>query len=89
MSTAINVAMKSALSGLQVNQTALGVTSNNISNANTAGYTRKVADLQTVLIAGQGGGVEVSDVNRHVSLFLIRDLRSQSSLLGEHQILDR
>lgn len=89
MSTAINVAMRSALSGLQVNQTALGVTSNNISNANTEGYSRKIADLQTVLIAGQGGGVEVSSVIREVSEFLIRDLRAQHSLLAETQVLDR
>lgn len=89
MSTAISVAMRSALSGLQVNQTALSVTSNNIANANTEGYTRKLAELQTVLIAGQGGGVEVSRIAREVSEFLIRDLRSQHSQLAEMQTLDR
>lgn len=89
MSTAISVAMRSALSGLQVNQTALGVTSNNIANANTDGYTHKTAALQTVLIAGQGGGVEVSNITREISDFLVRDLRSQHSLLAEMQVLDR
>ncbi|MFM2129364.1 MAG: flagellar hook-associated protein 1 [Pseudomonadota bacterium] len=89
MTTAISVAMRSALSGLQVNQTSLGITSNNIANANTEGYTRKIADLQTVLIAGQGGGVEVSGIGREVSDFLIRDLRTQYSLLAENQVLDR
>lgn len=89
MTTSINVALSSALSGLQVNQTSLGVTSNNIANANSEGYTRKTADLQTVLIAGQGGGVEVSGVTREVSDFLVRDLRTQYSQLSEAQVLDR
>ncbi len=89
MTTAISIAMRSALSGLQTMQTSLGVTSNNIANANTEGYTRKVADLQTLLIAGQGGGVEVATIAREVSEFLIRDLRQQHSLLAEMQVLDR
>ncbi len=81
--------MRSALSGLQVNQTALGITSNNISNSNTDGYSRKIADLQTLLIDGQGGGVQVADVSRNVSDFLTRDLWNQSSQLGTSQTLDK
>ncbi len=89
MTAPITVAMKSALSGMQVNQTALGVTANNIANANTESYTRKIAALQTVLIDGQGGGVRVASVTREVSEFLIRDLREQMSARGMAMILDR
>ncbi|MDX1486346.1 MAG: flagellar hook-associated protein FlgK [Alphaproteobacteria bacterium] len=89
MSSSISVALTTALSGLQVNQTALGITSNNIANANTDGYSRKVADLQTRIIDGEGSGVEVANVTRKVSEFLIRDLREQLSLLGHVAILDQ
>lgn len=89
MTAALTVAMRSSLSGMQVNQTALGVTSNNISNANTEGYTRKVAALETLLVAGVAGGVQVTDVVREVSDFLIRDLRDQLSARGMASVLDR
>ncbi|MDH3739922.1 MAG: flagellar hook-associated protein FlgK [Alphaproteobacteria bacterium] len=89
MSGSLSVALSSALSGLQVNQTALGITSNNIANANTDGYSRKVADLRTVIIDGEAAGVEIAGVNRKVSEFLVRDLREQISLLGNVAVLDR
>lgn len=89
MTASITVAMRSALTGLQVNQTALGLTSTNIANAGTEGYTRKVAELRTLLVAGQGGGVEVAAITRQVSEFLLRDLRAQHSQLGAAQVLGR
>ena len=55
------------LSGLLTFQRALAVTSHNVSNANTEGYTRQRPDLQA--LAGQqfgngyfGRGVEITDV---------------------------
>ena len=89
MTAALTVAMRSSLSGMQVNQTALSVTSNNISNANTDGYTRKIPQLETRLVAGEAGGVQVSDVTRKVSEFLIRDLRDQMSQNGMASVLDQ
>jgi flagellar hook-associated protein 1 FlgK len=89
MSGSLSVALNSALTGLQVNQTALGITSNNIANANTEGYTRKIADLQTIIIDGEAAGVEITGVQRKVSDFLVRNLREQISLLGNVSILDR
>ena len=56
------------LSGLLTFQRALAVTSHNVSNVNTEGYTRQRPDLQA--LAGQqfgngyfGRGVEISDVH--------------------------
>lgn len=89
MSGSLSVALTSSLTGLQVNQTALGITSNNIANANTEGYSRKAPDLQTLIIDGEAGGVEIAGVNRKVSEFLVRDLREQISLLGNVSVLDR
>jgi flagellar hook-associated protein 1 FlgK len=89
MAGSLSVALYSALSGLQVNQTSLGVTSNNIANANTEGYSRKIVDLQTIIVDGEGGGVEVAGISRKVSEFLVRDLREQISLLGTAGVLDR
>jgi flagellar hook-associated protein 1 FlgK len=84
MSTsAISVAMNTAVSGLSVNQTALQTTSNNIANANTVGYTQKRVNLETVLLDGQGAGVRVSDITRHVDEFLLRDVRTQTSFLAD------
>lgn len=84
MSTSsISVAMRTAVSGLSVNQTALQTTSNNIANANTVGYTAKKVNLATVLLDGQGAGVQVSGINRTVDEFLLRDVRSQTSFLAD------
>ncbi len=88
MSGSISVALSTALSGLSVNQTALSVTSNNIANANTEGYSRKITNLETNIIDGVGAGVLVSGISRIVSEFLIRDLRDQTSVLGNFAVLD-
>ena len=84
MSTSsISVAMRTAVSGLSVNQTALQTTSNNIANANTVGYTAQRVDLATVLLDGQGAGGQVAGVNRTVNEFLLRDVRTQTSFLAD------
>lgn len=79
----INVAMSTAVSGLSVTQTALTTTSNNIANANTIGFTKKTVNLEPVLLDGQGAGVQISSITRHVNEFLLRDMRNQTSFLGE------
>jgi flagellar hook-associated protein 1 len=71
------VAMRSALSGMQTMQTALAVTSNNIANANTDGYTKKTVNISSQAVDGIGSGVQVDSVTRTVNEFLMRDLRSQ------------
>ncbi len=69
-----------ALSGLRTAQAQIGVTSNNIANASTDGYTKKTLNQYTVVIGGQGGGVDVGLVERHVNDLLLKDLRRQISL---------
>lgn len=88
MAFSISLALSSAISALQVNQTALATTANNIANANTDGYSRKVVDVSSRLIEGTGAGVEVTNITRRVDEFLIRDMRVQLSNLGLSRVLD-
>lgn len=81
--SSITVAMRTAVAGLSVNQTALQTTSNNIANANTIGFTKKTVNLEPVLLDGQGAGVQVASITRRVNEFLLRDMRAQTSLLGD------
>ena len=48
----LTLSLYSALSGLQTNQAALQIISENVTNANTVGYTRKIAHAQTVTVDG-------------------------------------
>ena len=59
-----------ATSGLEVAQTGLNTVSNNISNANTAGYVREVVNQSAVSVGGQGIGVSVQDIARTTNQFL-------------------
>jgi flagellar hook-associated protein 1 FlgK len=78
----LTLTLNNALSGLQVNQSALTVISNNIANVNTPGYSRKVLSQQTRTLANVGAGVEVSGVNRQINEFLQRDLVANTTVLG-------
>lgn len=71
-----------ALSGLKAAQRALDVTSNNISNAATPGYTRKILPQET-LVSGGGGegvGVKAMAIIRNVDKTLLRDMMRQFSI---------
>jgi flagellar hook-associated protein 1 FlgK len=77
-----------SISALQAFQTALSVTSNNIANANTPGYSRETAELsnaapQSEVSAPIGGGVVVSSINRAYSQLADNQLNSSQSTLGQ------
>jgi flagellar hook-associated protein 1 FlgK len=84
----LGTSLATALTGLHAVQSALQITSNNISNANTEGYTRKDATPLPILIAGQGVGVDLSDVSRDVNDVLVRELRTQTHDLGRLRVDD-
>ncbi len=84
----LSVSLQTALSALQFNQAAIDVTSNNVSNANTEGYTRKVITAQTPVRDGQAAGVEIAKIQRSVSNQLIRELRAQMTMLGTLGVQD-
>ncbi len=85
----LTAALRSALSGLDAAQQALSVTANNVANANTEGYVRKVQPLQAVTVAGQGAGVAAGEVQRVVDAFLDAELRTAQAKLARSDVLDR
>jgi len=81
--------ISTALSALQSHRKAMDVTGNNIANANTPGYTRQRAELQSLVAPGvqslfstsklTGNGVEVLGTSRLADAFLDARVRSQTS----------
>ena len=76
----ITQALRAAQSGLLANQTALNIVSQNVSNVNTEGYSRKIIQQQSVVLAGQGAGVSIADFTRVVDQGLLKSIRLE---LGE------
>ncbi len=81
----LNIALDSALSGLIAAQRQTSLVSRNIANANTPGYVRKDAELESAVIAGEGRGVAVSGVARRIDTMLQRDSRRESGIAAELQ----
>lgn len=77
----LQLAINSALSGLNVNQAALSVVSQNIANVNTEGYTRKTLEQSAVYMGRDqtGAGVRIDDVVRKVDKYLNNSTRLQLS----------
>lgn len=80
-----------SLSGLFANQRALGVTSHNIANANTEGYSRQRMDMTQYRpdtlpgLGTLGIGVDVTAVKQIRDEFIDHKLRNETSALGEWQ----
>ena len=75
------------LSGLGAAQTALATTSNNISNVNTAGYSRQTTGLSTTFAGNGQGGVRVTGVERQYQQYLtsqLNDAQSRSTAIDTH-----
>lgn len=69
-----------ALSGLNIAQRQMSVISDNISNASTPGYTRKILPQETVVSRdGESFGVRGSVIQRDVDLNLSKDYWTQIS----------
>lgn len=66
----LNLIMNTATSGLQAAQTQLRVVSDNVSNVNTPGYVRKIAEQVSLSTQGVGSGVEVARIRLATDRFL-------------------
>lgn len=80
--------LNTSISGLLAFQRALDVTSHNITNANTPGYSRQLPDFQTrtpQFLGGNwmGSGADVAAVNRAYDNFLSTQARSASSAFNQ------
>lgn len=78
----LTLALRTAQSGLLANQQALDVTSRNISNVNTEGYSRKVVRFENSSLVGAGTGVNISEIMRTVDEGLLKSFRIESSELN-------
>ncbi|WP_108947167.1 flagellar hook-associated protein FlgK [Shewanella halifaxensis] len=82
--------MNIARTGVLASQSQLAITSNNIANANTAGYNRQVVsqsalDSQRFGNDFYGAGTYVSDVKRVYNDYATRELRIGSTAVSESQ----
>ncbi len=75
----LSLALQNALTGLNVSQKSLSVLSNNIANANTDGYSRKIVSQEAVYIENQPSGVRSNGVLRKVDEYLLRAARVYGS----------
>jgi flagellar hook-associated protein 1 len=78
----LSATLANALSGLNVAQQALSVTANNVANANTPGYSRKIQNQETVVVGDRGAGVRSTEIARITDAFLTEEIRRQSSIAG-------
>ena len=84
--------LNTGLTGILSNQKALETTSNNITNANTPGYSRQRADFESnpSQVTGSGyigQGVNVADIQRLNNEFVNTQLRSDTTLHSEQTAL--
>lgn len=82
------------LTGILGHQAALNTTGNNITNANTPGYSRQevIFETQPGRASGAGyvgSGVNVNDIRRIADAFISEQLRGDSSLFNEQDTLNK
>ncbi|MCE2510744.1 MAG: flagellar hook-associated protein FlgK [Alphaproteobacteria bacterium] len=82
----LNISLLTAITGLNVTRTAIDVATQNVANANTEGYSRKIINLESQNIVGQGAGVRISSITRQVDEFLLRDLRIQTAAFSASEV---
>lgn len=76
--------LNTSLTGMLAFQRALEVTGHNISNANTPGYSRQVAEFTTRVGGGSGqnyvgGGTQISTIKRMYDALLVEQLRTAAT----------
>ncbi len=84
----LTLALNNAVSGLKAAQASLATISNNVSNANTEGYTRKYQNQSSQVSNGTGAGVNTPVVIRKVDELLRRDIRREGSISGASDVRD-
>lgn len=78
----LDIARSIAFSGLSSTSVQISVTSSNISNADTTGYTKKTANQSSSVTNGVGTGVTVTGITSMVDKLLLKSLVSANSDLG-------
>lgn len=84
----LSLVLNNALSGLNVNQNALSVLSQNIANANTVGYSKQIVSQSSVNINGAGAGVSLDEVARKVDEYLVAAIQRQNATVAKASLVD-
>lgn len=84
----LTLGLNTAISGLLTSQKGLDVVSQNIANINTEGYSRKIFNPESRVLAGYGAGVQVAEITRRVEEGLRADLREAKSLYSQLDTAD-
>ncbi|WP_033068922.1 flagellar hook-associated protein FlgK [Thalassospira australica] len=79
-------ALNTAISGLNTAQARIAITSSNISNVNTEGYSKKIAGQETLTLDGIGAGSQVADIYRNVNEGLVREVRGELGKAGREEV---
>jgi flagellar hook-associated protein 1 FlgK len=88
MGMSLNSALQIAASGVNAYQAAISVTSENISNVNTPGYTTQTAELETAVQSATSGGlsagsgVSVTSVQRSYDAYLQTQIDNTQTTQG-------
>ena len=78
----LDIARLIAFSGISATELQISVASSNISNADTAGYTKKTANQVTNVTGGVGTGVDITGITSSVDKLLLKSLIGATSDLG-------
>lgn len=82
----ITQALRTAQSGLLVNQRVMDTIAQNVTNVNTEGYSRKIVQLENQALAGTGAGVNISSISRRIDEGLLRSVRLETSELNQMSV---
>lgn len=85
--------LNTSLTGMLAFQKALQVTSHNISNANTPGYSRQVTDFTSRVGSGSGnayigGGTQISQIRRVFDQMQVQQMRTSTTGFARFNTLD-
>ena len=78
--------LSSGLSAVLTNSAALRVTSNNIANANTPGYSRRVVQQGALVAGDQLGGVKIEEIRRMADAFLDQEVMKANGSAGRFDV---
>ncbi len=83
----LSTSLSIASSGLSATQSQITTVSNNITNADAAGYTKKTTATESRVVAGQGAGVNAAEVTSAVDKTLLLQRNQAASEAGEAAVV--
>jgi flagellar hook-associated protein 1 FlgK len=87
VTSSIGAVMANATTGLAAAQVGLATTSDNVANANTPGYVRKVVSQSSLVNQGAGAGVTINGIKRVTDSYLETASLNATSASGSAGVL--